>query len=475
MMKKWKIVCMILAAVLALALAASGGTAVYFVRQAQQWHDACLSLRGQLRQRLEESCLSVTENGDAVGEFPLAGLRADDPYAQIDEMFSETDRLTAEQFAALSWTEQLGWYRRSTREAPAAWYEALQSGNTLTLALSDGGWDFAPVLAALDETPREAAQDAYAVFSAEKGAYEIVSEQPGTELMTEPIEQALFAAVSGVRVSPDSADSRSFELTSCDCYQKPALTAEAAVFDYGALLAADAAGRMIEVNFSGQTQSLSVGNYVFADADGRVQVDGEKLSQRLQEFAAQYNEMDTPFRFDSTDRGTVEIEFLPCNYTLNTAELYAKLEKQLSHLDTTPVEAQFVCTDLQGEPFGLGDTYIAVDIESQTVTYYQDGERLVYNDVVTGLPYGFATPTGLYHVVSLERDCWLTGPDFNVFVKYWVGFIGTLYGLHDASWRSEFGGERYKTNGSHGCVNMPDAPIRAIYENVQVGTPVLVF
>ena len=74
-MKKWKIVCIILAAVLALALAASGGTAVYFVRQAQQWHDACLSLRGQLRQRLEESCLSVTENGDAVGEFPLAGLR----------------------------------------------------------------------------------------------------------------------------------------------------------------------------------------------------------------------------------------------------------------------------------------------------------------------------------------------------------------------------------------------------------------
>ena len=95
--------------------------------------------------------------------------------------------------------------------------------------------------------------------------------------------------------------------------------------------------------------------------------------------------------------------------------------------------------------------------------------------MVTGLPYGFATPTGLYHVVSLERDCWLTGPDFNVFVKYWVGFIGTLYGLHDASWRSEFGGERYKTNGSHGCVNMPDAPIRAIYENVQVGTPVLIF
>ena len=475
MMKKWKIVCIILAAVLALALAASGGAAVYFVRQAQQWHDACLSLRAQLYGRLEESCLSVTENGDAVGEFPLASLRADDPYAQIDAMFSQTDRLTAEQFAALSWAEQLGWYRQSTREAPEAWYQALQGGDTLTLTLNDGGWDFAPVFAALDETPREAAKDAYAVFSAEKGAYEIVPGQTGTELARERVEQGLLAAVSGASVSTDSADTRSFALTGCDYYLPPALAGDTAAFDYGALLAADAAGRMIEVRFSGQTQTLSVSDYVFADDNGRVQVDGEKLSQRLQEFAAQYNEMDTPFRFDSTDRGTVEIEFLPCNYILNIAALYAKLEKQLSHLDTTPVEAQFICTDLQGEPFGLGDTYIAVDIESQTVTYYQDGELMVYNDVVTGLPYGRSTPTGLYDVVSLDHDCWLTGPDFHVFIKYWVGFIGTTYGLHDASWRDEFGGELYKTRGSHGCVNMPDAPIRAIYENVQVGTPVLVF
>ncbi|MBQ7463714.1 MAG: L,D-transpeptidase, partial [Lachnospiraceae bacterium] len=48
------------------------------------------------------------------------------------------------------------------------------------------------------------------------------------------------------------------------------------------------------------------------------------------------------------------------------------------------------------------------------------------------------------------------------------------YGLHDASWRGAFGGNIYKTNGSHGCVNMPRATAEALFATVNVGTPVVV-
>lgn len=47
--------------------------------------------------------------------------------------------------------------------------------------------------------------------------------------------------------------------------------------------------------------------------------------------------------------------------------------------------------------------------------------------------------------------------------------------MHDASWRSSFGGTIYKTNGSHGCINLPPAVAKTIYENISQGDPVLCY
>ena len=44
-----------------------------------------------------------------------------------------------------------------------------------------------------------------------------------------------------------------------------------------------------------------------------------------------------------------------------------------------------------------------------------------------------------------------------------------------ASWRSQFGGEIYKTNGSHGCVNLPLDAAKTLYENVSYGFPVVCY
>ena len=51
------------------------------------------------------------------------------------------------------------------------------------------------------------------------------------------------------------------------------------------------------------------------------------------------------------------------------------------------------------------------------------------------------------------------------------------YGLHDATWRSnyEFGGDTYWYSGSHGCVNLPYYAAESLYFMVSRGTYVLVF
>jgi hypothetical protein len=49
------------------------------------------------------------------------------------------------------------------------------------------------------------------------------------------------------------------------------------------------------------------------------------------------------------------------------------------------------------------------------------------------------------------------------------------YGLHDATWRSSFGGTIYYYSGSHGCVNLPKSAAKTIYNNVSVGTKVILY
>lgn len=47
--------------------------------------------------------------------------------------------------------------------------------------------------------------------------------------------------------------------------------------------------------------------------------------------------------------------------------------------------------------------------------------------------------------------------------------------MHDGYWRTSFGGTIYKKNGSHGCVNLPPAVAKTIFDNIEKGTPVLCY
>ena len=106
---------------------------------------------------------------------------------------------------------------------------------------------------------------------------------------------------------------------------------------------------------------------------------------------------------------------------------------------------------------------------------YKDGELLVDTPVVTGnVSRGWDTPSGVYAVDAMMSPYVLTGEDYESDVTYWIPFNGNI-GIHDASWRTEFGGDLYLTEGSHGCVNTPYDQVEIIYQNIGIGAPVVVY
>ena len=119
-------------------------------------------------------------------------------------------------------------------------------------------------------------------------------------------------------------------------------------------------------------------------------------------------------------------------------------------------------------------SYIEVDLTNQTLYLYKETECLLETPIVTGCISRYMnTPTGVYKIQSRAMHVILKGVDYETYVKYWMQFFGG-YGLHDAYWRSQFGGNEYLYNGSHGCVNIPPDNAAFVYENTYYGYPVIV-
>ena len=121
-----------------------------------------------------------------------------------------------------------------------------------------------------------------------------------------------------------------------------------------------------------------------------------------------------------------------------------------------------------------GNTYVEISISQQHMWAYKNGTRIATTDVVTGNYGSNDTPKGYFNIFSKARETDLIGADYVSHVSYWMAFYGGC-GIHDASWRSSYGGSIYKGNGSHGCVNTPYSQVKKIYENIPYGTPVIIY
>ena len=151
------------------------------------------------------------------------------------------------------------------------------------------------------------------------------------------------------------------------------------------------------------------------------------------------------------------------------ADLYSCLENKVSGNRTAP----FLSSSANNMPYG--GNYVEIDLTSQYLWLYKDGELVISTPFVSGnVSGGRRTPTGVFSIFGMYTDTYLMGPTWYDYVNYWIPFYGGI-GLHDASWRDEFGGSIYMYDGSHGCINLPNYAAGVIYDNVSLGTMVIVY
>lgn len=216
------------------------------------------------------------------------------------------------------------------------------------------------------------------------------------------------------------------------------------------------------------------GSFV-TDENGLLCTDKEKVYEFVERLAKEYDTVGGVRTFKATRGDTVTVEGgLYGNKLDKKAEKEYLLDAFLSGKREVHTPEYTQMGQKQGKD-DIGDTYIEVDMTEQMLYYYVDGKQEIATPVVTGnTSRKRGTPTGTNFVYAKQRNRILRGPGYESFVKYWIP-VNRGIGIHDASWRSKYGGTIYQTDGSHGCINTPSEEVSRLYDMVEIGTPCVMF
>ena len=299
--------------------------------------------------------------------------------------------------------------------------------------------------------------------------YTIEEETEGNEPDYDRLKEAIEQAITGLQ--------RELSLEEAGVYREPEVRTEdeslaGLLEEYNRY-----AGVTVTYTFGDKTEVLdgeTISQWLYDDGS-QVIISDEAAAEYVQTLATKYN---TAYRAKSlkTSYGpTVTIGKGNYGWRINQSQEKTELLAMIRSGESGTREPVYSQTAASHGTNDYGDTYVEINLTAQHLFFYKDGKLLVESDFVSGNEArGWSTPSGAYPLTYKERNATLNGEGYSTPVSYWMPFNGGI-GLHDAGWRSSFGGTIYKTNGSHGCINLPPSVAKIIYENISQGDPILCY
>ncbi len=311
----------------------------------------------------------------------------------------------------------------------------------------------------------------------------------GTEFAVEPevvgtqIHQENFTAKVQQYISEFRTD---LNMAEEGCYIVPKFTSESKEV----IAAKDSMNQYLKASITYKLEGadpivvdkIKIAEWLSVDANMAPVFNTEAVGAFIDEFCGQYNTVGKTRSITTPTGKTAEVSGgtygwkidrdAECNSLINSIKGGEVTER-------TPEYAQSAATHGAQD---WGNTYLEVDLSTQHMWYVKDGGVAFESAVVTGLPIPERiTPEGVYDILEMKRNKTLRGeklPDgtysYETPVDYWMRVTWTGIGFHDAGWQPAFGGELYKTKGSHGCINMPPTAAAQLYNLIDYHTPVII-
>jgi lipoprotein-anchoring transpeptidase ErfK/SrfK len=336
-------------------------------------------------------------------------------------------------------------------------------------------------LSCAQEENQVAPENAYVAYN--DTGFEIVPETEGSELQIKQAYQALTEAISNSMSSID--------FDACESvYASAAVTSSSQELQDTLEAYNNFAQASITYTFGDETVTLdgnTIRDWLEFDEKGELVKDDASFQQHVTDFvaqlASQYDTVGTSRAFTATNGRTVYVYGSAYGWKIDKdAEAEQLMSEIRSGTQTTRDPVYSMTANSRGYN-DFGNTYIEVDMGIQHMYYYQNGSLIFESDIVTGLMSDpeRQTPEGVYTLYWKKSPDVLRGAlqedgtyEYETPVTYWMPFNGGI-GFHDATWQPYFGGDRYLTGGSHGCINMPYDKAATLYDIIQYGVPIICF
>lgn len=308
-------------------------------------------------------------------------------------------------------------------------------------------------------------------------SFVVAKEQYGTKVDMETLKAKIEQYISEFNPTLDMMDEQ--------CYVMPKYTSDspevqAACDEMNTYLKASITYPMDE---NIVVDKALISGWVTYDDEMNVTFNEDAVREWMREFGSKYDTVGTTRTITTPTGKTAEVSGGTYGWSVDEDTETQNLINSIKNGEVAEREPAYNQTAASHSAQDWGSTYIEVDIAAQHMWYIVDGSIAMESDVVTGLPAdGRNTPTGVYSILYTERDSTLKGetdpatgkPSYETPVAFWMPFTWQGHGFHDATWQSSFGGNRYLTNGSHGCVNMPYDKAQQLFGMIGAGTPVII-
>lgn len=314
-------------------------------------------------------------------------------------------------------------------------------------------------------------QPADAYIQETDSGYEIVPEVEGTALNRKKTLKVIRKAIStGIT---------SVNLEESGCYEKPAVYRDDKTLVKECKQMNKLTDVIITYDFGDRTETVDrsvIKNWLVKNKKGNYTLDKNKVAEYVYNLGYKYDTFGCTRTFTTYDGREKTIQGGDYGWAIDQDEEVKGLIAAIKSGETQVREPVYAYKGWSRNTNDIGYTYVEIDLTNQRMVFYKDGYPLVDTPVVTGNPNvaGNETPTGCYAIDAMLSPYVLKGEGYAANVTYWMPFAGNV-GIHDATWRTEFGGNLYMLEGSHGCVNTPYDQAAIIYQNIGIGAPVIVY
>ena len=329
---------------------------------------------------------------------------------------------------------------------------------------------------------RKSSTDASIQYNEEKIVFILVNQVLGTEIYPDLLETTVDTNLNAAFDTALLGDTITIPLNK-HVYISPAVTATEDMENKVTSLNSQLKkyrSTTVTYTFGSETVVLNadtISSWLKAEGEP-LTLEEDAIKTYISDLANKYYTIYVPRTFHTSTGTDVTIEGNEYGYRIDQDGEYAQLVEDLKSGTAVTRDPVYSKTGYQRNGTDdLAGSYIEVSLDAQHLWLYKDGNLVTETDIVSGKPVkGRETYRGAWTIAYKASPFNLTSAEYgyDVKVNYWMPFVYGQ-GLHDASWQSSFGGNRYKTNGSHGCINLPKDQAALIYETIDAGYPIVIY